>query len=143
MSKFDSLMESHLNSTNLVRIRIKHDPRNEAGEIGDYVGYVLEEDGMGNIIALVPSMGGETMELGPDDFGPDCGDMTGDSLTAFKKHVVDYLMTRGYHDEVSKHMEVILNATDVTQLEQVLKDCGCDMMSIVNMYRDYAQNEEF
>jgi len=83
------------------------------------------------------------MELGPDDFGPDCGDMSGDSLTAFKKHVVDYLMTRGYHDEVSKHMEVILNATDVTQLEQVLKDCGCDMMSIVNMYRDYAQNEKF
>lgn len=142
MSKFNSLMENHLNSTNLVRIRIKHDPRNEAGEIGDYVGYVLEEDGMGNVIALVPSMGSGTFELGQDQFGPDCGDMQGDRLTSFKKHVVDYLMTRGYHDEVSKHMEVVLNATDVTQLEQVLKSCGCDMMSIVNMYRDFASNEQ-
>ena len=38
MSKFNTLMENHLNKTDLLRIRIKYDPANKLGEMRDYVG---------------------------------------------------------------------------------------------------------
>ena len=137
-------MENHLNKTNLVRIRIKHDPANGIGEMNDYVGYVLEEDGSGNIIAIVPGMGSETMSLGPEqyDIESPCGGQQPqqDPLAQFKKHIVDYLMVRGYHDKVSEHMDVLINAKHVTELEKLVQTCGCDGMAILNMYRDYVSN---
>ena len=143
MSKFNSLMESNLNKTNLLRIRIKHDPANGIGEMNDYVGYVLEEDGMGNVVAIVPGAGPEPMQLGPDQYDPDqspCGQQQTDPLSGFKKHVVDYLMVKGYHDKISKHMDLIINASDVTQLEKIVHTCGCDAAGVLNLYRDYVSN---
>ncbi len=143
MSRFNSLMENHLNSTDLLRIRIKHDPANVSGEANDYVGYVLEEDGLGNVVAIVPDLGGDPMSFGPDQFQfdgqPD--EQCGDPLSRFKKHVVNYLMQHGYHDKVSSLMEVIINAKDVTDLERVVGDCGGDSTAIVNLYRDFVSNE--
>lgn len=142
MSRFNTLMENNLNKTSLLRIRIKHDPANGIGEMNDYVGYVLEEDGMGNVIAIVPKLGGDSMSFGPDQYEPEgpC-ERRVDPLAKFKKHVVDYLMSRGYHDKVSKHMDSIINATGVSQLEELLKGCGCDPMAVLNMYRDYVTDE--
>lgn len=141
MSRFNTLMENNLNKTDLVRIRIKHDPANGIDEMNDYVGYVLEEDDIGNILALVPGIGSDTMSLGPDQYEYDSPCEQQDPLGKFKKHVVDYLMSRGYHDKVSEHMDTILNAKDVSQLESLLKSTGCDPMAVLNMYRDYVANE--
>ena len=143
MSKFNSLMESNLDKTSLLRIRIKHDPANGIGEMNDYVGYVLEEDGMGNVVAIVPGMGSSPMSLAPDQYDAEqspCGQQQNDPLSAFKKHVVDYLMVKGYHDKVSEHMDLIINAKDVTQLEKVVQTCGCDMSGVLNLYRDFVSN---
>lgn len=146
MSKFNTLMENHLSKTDLLRIRIKYDPANKLGEMRDYVGYVLEEDGAGNVIAIVPSIGSDPMSFGPDqyDMEPGCGQMEPeqgpDPLGGFKKHVVKYLMSRGYHDKVTEHMDLILNAKHVTDLEKLLQSCGCDGTGVLNMYRDFVND---
>jgi len=144
MSRFNTILESNLNKTNLTRIRIKHDPANGLDEMNDYVGYVLEEDGLGNVIAIVPGVDGDTMSLGPDQYEAEspCQQAQQDPLSGFKKHVVDYLMVRGYHDKISDNMNDIINATDVTQLENLLKGCGCDPVGVLNMYRDYVKHEK-
>lgn len=139
MSKFDTVLESSLSKTNLMRVRVKHDPKNEAEKRGDYVGYVLEEDGDGNIIAIVPSLGADRMSFGLDQYevdGGGCG-MQDDPLIDLKKHIVDYLMVRGYHDKVSGSMETIIKSTNVIELEQVIGSCGCEASEILNVYRDF------
>jgi len=132
-------MESQLNRTELTRIRVKYDPANDAGESNDYVGYVLEEDGAGGVLAIVPAMGNEPMSLSSGEYELDAP--CEDPLTKFKKHVVDNLMTRGYHETVSDKIDDIINAKNVGQLEQLLNDCGCDLSAILNLYRDYVTNE--
>lgn len=143
MSRFNSLLESHLNSTDLLRIRVKFDPANKQDERKEYIGYVLEETGAGGVIAIVPDIGSDTMSLEPDQFELDpnhtanCG---GDPLGSFKKHLVDFLMARGYHDKVSEYMEHIINANNVIELEKIVKGCGCDGSIVLDMYRDFVSN---
>ena len=143
MSKFNTILESHLNTTSLSRIRIKHDPKNEKDERGEYVGYVLEEDGAGGIVAIVPQLGPETMELGAGEFEIDqpgsCGEV--DPLSSFKKHVVKFLMVRGYHEKVSEYMETIINSSCIIELEKLVKGCGCDTTAVLDLYRDFVVNE--
>lgn len=138
MSSFKHIVESQLNTTDLLRIRIKHDPANEQDERGDYVGYVLEEDGCGGVVAIAPGIK-DTINLQPGqfEFQPPQHDQT-DPLARFKQHVVSFLMTRGFHDKVSKNIQHIINASDVTQLEGLLKSCDFDINSVLDMYRDYA-----
>lgn len=142
MSKFNSILENHLDLTGLSRIRIKHDPANEKDERGDYVGYVLEEDGNGGVIAIVPQLGSSAMELSHDEFEIDkqggCGSV--DPLSGFKKHVVEFLMTRGYHEKVSEMMELIINSTCVVELEKIVQTCGCDGSAVLDLYRDFVSN---
>jgi len=144
MSRFNTLLENQLNNTNLLRIRVKHDPANNNGERRDYVGYVLEEDGLGNILAIVPGLSPDAQRLGPEqyiaDMEPSCGDQI-DPLTKFKKHLVNHLMVRGYHDKISEHMESILNTNCVKELESIMRGCGCDTSSILDLYRDYVTDE--
>ena len=136
-------MEDQLSTTDLLRIRIKHDPANKENELNEYVGYVLEEDGMGNVIAIVPDIQQDTMQLGPDQYVPDMDTCQGhDPMTRFKKHAVKFLMSRGYHNKVSKLFDVILNAKSVTDVEKVVGSCGNGMEIILDLYRDFASNEQ-
>lgn len=138
MSKFNSLLENHLKTTDLLRIRVKFDPANECDDRREYVGYVLEEDGAGGVIAIVPDIGASSMALSPDQFEMDNDvECNADPLSRFKKHLVDFLMTRGYHDKVSDQMEVIINSKNVIELERVLKSCGCNGNIVLDLYRDY------
>lgn len=138
MSKFNSLLENHLKTTDLLRIRVKFDPANECDVRREYVGYVLEEDGAGGVIAIVPDIGASSMSLSPDQFEMDSDvECSPDPLSRFKKHLVDFLMTRGYHDKVSDHMEVIINSKNIIELERVLKSCGCNGNIVLDLYRDY------
>ena len=139
MSRFNTLLENHLGSTELSRIRIKFDPANENDERREYVGYVLEEDGAGGVIAIVPQLGPDVQSFSSDEFEPmsDCGD----PLAIFKKHVVDFLMTRGFHEKVSEYMEHIIDANNPEQLEKIVVSCGCESTMILDMYRDYVSNE--
>lgn len=144
MSKFNTILENHLSETDLIRIRIKHDPANLPNERRDYVGYILQEDGPGNILAIAPEMGMEPMTVSIDQFdivNNDCG-FANDPLTRFKKFVVNHLLAKGFHDQLKNHMDVLLNAKHVTDLERLVTSCGCeDGTTVLNMYRDYAQNE--
>lgn len=141
MSKFNSLLENHLKSTDLLRIRVKFDPANEQDQRREYVGYVLEEDGAGGVIAIVPDMGADSMSLSSDQFEVDNqSDCASDPLSNFKKHLVDFLMTRGYHEKVSSYMETIINSTNVIDLEKVLTSCGCDGSVVLDLYRDYVNH---
>ena len=139
MSRFNTLLENHLGSTELSRIRIKFDPANENDERREYVGYVLEEDGTGGVIAIGPQLGPDVQSFSSDEFEPmgDCGD----PLAGFKKHVVDFLMTRGFHEKVSEYMEHIIDANNPEQLEKIVVSCGCESTMILDMYRDYVSNE--
>jgi hypothetical protein len=145
MSRFNSLLENQLNTTDLLRIRVKFDPANNTDSRSEYVGYVLQEDGTGGVVAIVPDMGSTSMSLTPDQFElapiEDVDDMTDTSLTPFKRHVVKYLMQRGYHDKVTDHIETIINASDPTELEAILTSCGCNDGMLIDMYRDFASNE--
>lgn len=144
MSKFNSLLESNLKSTDLLRIRVKFDPANESDIRKEYVGYVLEEDDSG-VIAIVPDLGPDSMSLTPDQFErdvPQLGSCDGDPLSRFKKHLVEFLMVRGYHDKVSDYMEHIINATNPIDLEKVIKGCGCDETIILDLYRDFVSDAQ-
>lgn len=141
MSKFNTLMENHLQKTDLVRIRIKYDPANGIDEQNDYVGYVLEEDGLGNVIAIVPGASSDPMSLGPEQFEIDGGcEQHEDPLARFKQHLVKYLMNSGFHDKVSENMELIINTDDISHLEGVIQSCGCDGTAVLNLYRDFVTN---
>ena len=140
MSKFNSILESNLNNTSLTKVRIKHDPASDVSDNQDYVGYVLEEDGIGNIVAIVPELGPDIMSFEPGDYEIDDQECGGDDLIGFKKHVVSYLMSRGYQDKVSEYMDTILAANQPHQLEQVIGNCGCGGEAVLDMYRDYVAN---
>lgn len=140
MSKFTKLLESHLGTTNLTRIRIKHDPANKEGELNEYVGYVLEEDGIGNVVAIVPGLQDGTVSLGPEEYAPEMSECD-DNLTSFKKHVVKFLMHRGYHEKIAKVFDTILNANNVIDVEKVVQSCGSGPQIVIDMYRDYISNE--
>ena len=137
MSKFNNILENHLDTTNLSRIRIMFDPANESDKREEYIGYVLEENDTG-VIAIVPQLGPETFELTPDQYEMDttCG-----KLTSFKKFVVKFLMERGYHDKVTEHMDTIINSETPQELESILGSCGCDATVVLNIYRDYVSHE--
>ena len=141
MSRFNTLLESHLGSTELSRIRIKFDPANENDERKEYVGYVLEEDGSGGVIAIVPKLGPDAMSFSPDQFEPMSGGC-GDPLAKFKKHVVEFLMVRGFHDKISEHMEHIINAGSPQEIEKIVIACGCESSMMTDLYRDYVSNEQ-
>ena len=145
MSRFNSLLENQLSTTDLLRIRVKFDPASNTDSRSEYVGYVLQEDDIGGVIAIVPDMSSTSMNLTPDQFElapvDDIDNMTDSTLTPFKKHVVTYLMQRGYHDKVTDHIETIINANDPVELEAILTSCGCNEGMIIDMYRDFASNE--
>ena len=144
MSRFNKLMENQLNTTDLLRIRIKHDPACEDGELNEYVGYVLEEDGAGNVIAIVPDIQNDTMQLSPGQYVPDMETCQGhDPLTQFKKHAVKFLMSRGYHDKITKLFDVILNAKSAQDVEKVVGSCGNGVEIVLDLYRDFVSNEQF
>lgn len=138
MSRFNNILENHLDTTGLSRIKIKFDPANEADDRVEYIGYVLEENGTG-VIAIVPQLGPNTVELTPDQFQHD--NSCNDTLSSFKKFIVKFLMERGYHDKVTHHMETILNSTTPQELESIVATCGCDDSVILNLYREYVSNE--
>ena len=139
MSKFNNILESHLDTTGLARIKIMFDPATEETESRrEYIGYVLEENDSG-VIAIVPQLGPETFELSPDQFEmePACTN----KMVPFKKFVVKFLMERGYHDKVTEHMETILTADHPQQIESIIVSCGCDKSVILSLYRDYVSYE--
>ena len=54
MSKFNSVLSTYFEDTDLQKIRIKFDPAAEGKFSEDYVGFVLQEQDNGNVIAIVP-----------------------------------------------------------------------------------------
>lgn len=146
MSKFNSILENNLNKTDLLRVRIKYDPANEESDpkkVKDYVGYVLKEDGEGNIVAIVPDMGHEEMMFGADDYEPlgsPCGEQEETLLLKFKQHVINYLLLKGFQQEIGRHMEDIIKSKDVRDIEKLLAGCNCDPSETLNVYRDFVND---
>lgn len=140
MSKFNSLLENHLKTTDLLRIRVKFDPANESDERREYIGYVLEETSTGGVVAIVPGIGPDSMSFEPGEYEMDQSSGCGDPLSSFKKHLVNFLMTRGYHEKVSEQMEYIINSNDLIELENMVKTCDCDGSVVLDLYRDYVSN---
>jgi len=141
MSKFTSVMENHLNSTDLLRIRIKHDPRSEEGTSPDYVGYVLEEDGVGNILAIVPDLGGDPMEFSSDQYET-CGSDVSDTLTGLKEYIIKYMLERGYHEKVKQITKFLLQAKNSSDIEAILCKCGCNSEGgLLEIYRGFIDRE--
>lgn len=141
MSKFTSVMENHLNSTDLLRIRIKYDPASENNISDDYVGYVLEEDGVGNILAIVPDLGGDPMSFGPDQYET-CGPAGNDTLTLLKDYIIKYMIERGYHDKVKQITKFLLQAKNSSDIENILCKCGCNSEGgLLEIYRGFIDRE--
>ena len=146
MSKFSKILEGHLNNTDLLRIRIKYDPANEENDLSkakDYVGYVLQEDGEGGVVAIVPDMGSSVVDLSLGEYEPmvsPCGEQEDPILLKFKQHLVNYLIMKGFQTEVSKHMETIITSKTVEPLERILVTCSCDNSEVLNLYRDFFNN---
>lgn len=134
MSKFNTILSNHLESTELMKIRIKFDPAAESNYSEDYVGYVLQEN-MGSVLALVPDLSSEPMEISDGDYSP-CMDTPSTLLDAFKEHAVKYMVERGYHDELKRIMKYILSAKKAVDIESVLCKCGCnDPDMLLDVYR--------
>ena len=148
MSKFNNILEGHLNNTDLLRIRIKYDPANEENDLGkakDYVGYVLKEDGEGNVVAIVPDIGPEEMAIKAGTFEPmmsPCEEVNDTLLVKFKQHVVNYLIAKGYQREVGRFMEDIIRGKDVRDIEKLLAGCSCDPSEVLNVYRDFINDSQ-
>ena len=141
MSTFNTVIENHLNTTGLKRIRIMYDPSNEGNDTKDYVGYVLEEGEAGHVVAIVPDLGPQAMSFSPDQFSADTP-CENDPLGSFKQFIVSHLISKGYQDKVSEHMESIINCTKAEELEKLLIHCGCNgIEGVLDVYRDYVENE--
>lgn len=141
MSKFTSVMESQLNSTDLLRIRIKHDPKSDEGISPDYIGYVLQEDGVGNILAIVPDMGGDPIEFTSDQYET-CGSDVSDTLTGLKEYIIKYMIERGYHEKVKQITKPLLLAKKSSDIEDILHKCGCNSEGgILEIYRGFIDRE--
>lgn len=149
MSKFNNIMESKLDTTDLLRVRVKYDPANEEtdpDQVKDYVGYILKEEEHGGVVAIVPALGPEPMTLDIDQYEPmesPC-DMQQDSLLIkFKQHVINYLLQKGFQKEVGRYMEDIIRSNDTEPLEKMLSKCGCGPEEILNTYRDFVNDVKF
>jgi hypothetical protein len=137
MSKFASIMETHLKTTELQRIRIKYDPAATENTSDDYVGYVLEEDGVGNILAIVPGLGADPMSFGPGEY-EDCDSSGNDTLLGFKEYVIKYMIERGYHDKVKETTRSLLQAKSSKDVECILHKCDLNSEgSILDIYRGF------
>ena len=140
-------MESKLDMTDLLRVRVKYDPANEENDLGDakdYVGYILKEE-EGGIVAIVPGLGPEPMSLDMDQFEPmssPCAMKEDTMLIKFKQHAINYLLLKGFQQEVGRYMEDILKTHDVIDIEKLLGKCSCNPGEVLSVYRDFINNAE-
>lgn len=150
MSKFNTIVEGHLDRTSLMKIKVSVDPKEYEGKdftnSDEYVGYVLKEDSEGNVIAIVPGLGDGTMDLPAGGFEPvmndggcdgGCGCQGNPLLDGFKQTVINYLLVKGFEHEITSNMHALANAMTARDVELILKSLSIHNDEIINLYRNY------
>ena len=95
-SKYDQIISEFVKNTSLKKIRVTVDPKVTGFEHDStYEGFVLEEDQMGNIVAIVPDLDGDNiMEIPFGGYSPCEGGMDIDCLLYTSPSPRDGLLSR-------------------------------------------------
>ena len=150
MSKFNTVVENNLNQTSLLKIKILVDPKeNKEGDYkncDEYIGYVLKEDSEGNIVAIVPGMSDDTVDVPAGGFEPmmndgGCSGSANALLDEFKQLVIQYLLQKGFNHEVISNMERLVSARTTRDVELILKSLSISSGEVLNLYRDYFDED--
>jgi len=136
-SKHSEILCDYVKCTELKRIRIKTDPntKNHLAFGHGYTGYILEEDDIGGILAIVPDLGGGTIELGPDQYEEDeVG--ANYTLCSLKRIALDYL---DLNSEEEREIEIanLEELQSIDELENYLKAKNLDPDDILNIFKDF------
>ena len=148
MSSFSKIIRESLKNTNLKMIRVKNDPGqcnddlNSIKDAQSYEGYILEEDGEGNIVAYVAGpdpMMDNILSLGPDEYETMAGvvDQDPETLHLFKKESVLYLLQKGLISKKDKDkIEEIMSCEEPRDVEIILRHYNITDSELLNLYRD-------
>lgn len=145
-SKYDQIISEFVKNTSLKKIRVTVDPKVTGFEHDStYEGFVLEEDQMGNIVAIVPDLDGDNiMEIPFGGYSP-CDDgmdiETNPELDALKKHIVNELLESDDLEEGDPEIENILSFTCIHQLHNHLNQKNIDDDKFLDILKGYFSNE--
>ena len=149
--RFNLLIENALKKTDLIRVRLKMDPRikehSKFTHVHGYEGYILEElDGHVKMFVVNRDMGDDPIDLinslinVPKDMATPCDCQKEDNtpLSKLKKFILNNI-----EDELTDtETEQINNTTDIQQLEMLLKQANVDDAALETMYKTYLNNEQ-
>ena len=143
-NRYNQVISEFVKQTSLKRIRIKTDPKatSDFARANEYEGYVLEEDGMGNVVVYVPELGDE-IEV-PHGQYTSCGQ--GDEgenphLDGLKRHIAGSLIESEDLDEDDPEIENILSMGCIYQLHNHLTEKGVDDDKFLDILKGYFANE--
>ena len=145
-NRYNQVISEFVKQTTLKRIRIKTDPRTESdfAHANSYEGFVLEEDGLGNVVVYVPELGDE-LEVPFGDYTP-CGStdyQENPHLDSLKKHIVNDLIHSGELDADDPEIENISSIGCIYQLHNHMNQKGVEDEQFLDILKSYFSNEEF
>jgi hypothetical protein len=143
-NRYDQVISEFVKQTTLKRIRIKTDPKatSDFAYANEYEGFVLEEDGLGNVVVYVPELGDE-LEVPFGDYTP-CGtDESGENphLDGLKQHIITDLIESNDLDEDDPEIENISVLSCIHQLHNHLNEKNIDDDQFLDILKGYFENE--
>ena len=148
--RFDLLLESALNSTNLIRVRLKMDPKipehAEFAHMHGYEGYILEEiDGRVKVMVVnrditpLQSMLQSLINV-PSDMASPC-EQDNSQLSKLKRFISSNIQHKLNDQNIFAVTQQLDNASDTQQLEMILQEIGLTQKDIEKLYKTYLSNE--
>ena len=144
-NRYNQVISEFVKQTTLKKIRIKTDPKatSDFAHANEYEGFVLEEDGLGNVIVDVPELGDE-LEVPFGDYTP-CGDKgynENPHLDSLKKHIIIDLLHSGEIEEGDPEAQNISSIGCIHQLHNHLNQKGVEDDQFLDILKSYFSNEE-
>lgn len=142
-NRYDQIISEFVKQTTLKRIRIKTDPHADSdfARADGYEGFVLEEDGAGNVVVYVPELGDElTVPFG--DYAPsDTDDHENPHLDNLKHYIIRELIESEELDESDPEIENISSIGCIYQLHNHLNEKGINDEEFLDLLKGYFSNE--
>ena len=138
-SKYNQVIAEFVKQTDLKRIRIQTDPKETSNfaHANSYEGFVLEEDGLGNVVVYIPELEDE-LEVPYGNYTV-CGDDSYENphFEELKKHIILQLIENGDIDEDDPEIENLLSFTCIHQLHNHLNQKGVENDEFLDILKLY------
>lgn len=139
-SKYNQVISEFVKQTDLKRIRIKTDPKisSNFAHANDYEGFVLEEDGLGNVVVYIPELEDE-LEVPYGNYSLcDTEDpYENPQFENLKKHIIINLIENDMIEEEDPEIENIMTFNCIYQLHNHLNQKGMEDDEFLDMLKSY------